>query len=161
MHHAFRHLSARQFATQQPSWLVGQDALRIAEGALLNLADGCLFVGDGGERCLFRGVRYSTRGVRANTAYQANGVIRISERWLSDAQCPFGLHDFAHEYGHYLQQRDYGWWDYYSRVAWDSITHLGDDHYARPYEADATRRGAAYLAEHLRLADVSSHNGGE
>lgn len=155
MHNRFRHLSSLEFEAQQPPWLVGKDALRIAGGALLNLADGCLFVGDRGERCLFRGVRYSTRGVRANTAYQANGVVRISERWLADARQPFGLRDFAHEYGHYLQQRDYGWWDYYSRVALDSVTHLGADHFGRPYEADATRRGEAYLAEHLHRADGS------
>ena len=147
----FRRTTYAQFSASPPAVVHDHAALRIADGQLVNLADGCRYLGPRGEQWFFAGVRYAVGGaVVRDTAFQANGVVRISKGWLGDAHRPFALRDFAHEYGHYLQQRDLGWWGYYTRVALDSVTHMGPDHYDRPYEQDATLRGAAYLAEHLQ-----------
>ncbi len=126
------------------------NAIPIAGGVLYNVHEGCLFIAHSGKRCLFAGVRCSLRGVLRDAAYQAGGVIRVSPRWVRDDERPFNIHDFAHEYGHFLQQQDMGSWRYYTRVAIDSLLHPGSGHYDRHYEADATLRGEQYLAKHWK-----------
>lgn len=83
-------------------------------------------------------------------ALQEYGYVGISQAW---ARSNFDIHDFAHEFGHYLQQVEMGF-SYQYRVALPSIINItfygGAGHDSMPYEKDATARGEAYLREHLR-----------
>ena len=117
--------------------------LRISGGTLIDTAAGVDFISDTKEVTHFKGVDFSTSWVRDDTAYQLNGTIHISEKWLKNG---FNIYDFAHEYGHYLQQQDPNC-NYPLMAAESAFSELFDpeNHANQPFEKDATRRGEAYL----------------
>lgn len=117
--------------------------LRISGGTLIDTAAGVDFISDTKEVTHFKGVDFSTSWVRDDTAYQLNGTIHISEKWLKNG---FNIYDFAHEYGHYLQQQDPNC-NYPLMAAESAFSELFDpeNHANQPFEKDATRRGEEYL----------------
>lgn len=119
------------------------DRLRISGGTLIDTAEGVDFISDTGEKTHFKGVDISTSWVLDDTAYQLNGTIHISEKWAKDG---FDIYDFAHEYGHYLQQQDpdYNYPVTMLQSMWSVATDSGN-HANQPFEKDATRRGEEYL----------------
>lgn len=119
--------------------------LRISGGTLIDTAAGVDFISDTKEITHFKGVDFSTSYVFDNTAYQLNGMIHISEKWLKNG---FNIYDFAHEYGHYLQQIDPNH-NYPVTMVKSFYSLLTDpeNHHNQPYEKDATRRGEEYLRE--------------
>jgi hypothetical protein len=120
--------------------------LKISGGRLINAADGVCFVGDDGRVSFFRGVSFSTRGVVRNAAYQLCGCIHISAAWAASG---FNLRNFAHEYGHYIQQRRLGLWRYIWKIALPSVYSVFSDarrHAGRAFEQEATALGSEYLS---------------
>ena len=117
--------------------------LRISGGTLIDTAAGVDFISDTKEITHFKGVDFSTSYVFDNTAYQLNGMIHISEKWLKNG---FNIYDFAHEYGHYLQQQDPNY-NYLATMLESGFSVLTDpeNHDNQPFEKDATRRGEEYL----------------
>ena len=117
--------------------------LRISGGTLIDTAAGVDFISDTKEVTHFKGVDFSTSWVRDDTAYQLNGTIHISEKWLKNG---FTIYAFAHEYGHYLQQQDPNC-NYPLMAAESAFSELFDpeNHANQPFEKDATRRGEEYL----------------
>lgn len=129
------------------------EQLSISGGVLKNVEGGVLFTGSDGSTCLFEHVSWSTDYVLPGKAYQLNGTIHISESWLNDEEYPFTVKRFAHEFGHYLQQQEYGTSSYLWNVAVRSVYSVATDpanHYSEPFEQDATNRGEDYLKDHLK-----------
>ncbi len=117
--------------------------LRIEGGTLMDTPEGVDFISDSGEITHFIGVDLSTSWVTSNAAYQLNGTIHIGKKWLKNG---FDLYDFAHEYGHYLQQQDPN--HNYTLTIIKSVYSLltnPKNHENQPFEKDATRRGNEYL----------------
>lgn len=80
-----------------------------------------------------------------NAAYQLNGTIHISDSWANNG---FSNFDFAHEYGHYLQQEEIGTANYLVNVAIPSVISAWtnpENHSSQSYEIDATERGIGYM----------------
>ncbi len=135
--------------------LGGGNILYISGGYLENMSYGVLFVGNDGTRCFFNGVSWTTDGlyniipVVENTAYQWNGTIHIDYGWAKDG---FNVYNFAHEFGHYLQQEEMGTYNYLRYVAYPSMYNLqfedGYNHNSMPYETDATSRGIKFFNTH-------------
>ena len=126
----------------------------ISGGTLIATPDGTHYAGTDGTQLLLRGVQchVSRWCVLPRTAYQLCGHIFISRRW---ARTTFDLTLLTHEYGHFLQQRELGLWRYLWRVALRStfsVLRNRGQHFAQPYERDATRRGRQYLLDHQYLA---------
>jgi hypothetical protein len=119
----------------------GTGYLEIKGGALVQLDGGVMYVpfGSGsngsssGNAVFFEGVTISTSSVTGSTSYQMNGTIHIDSNWAANG---FNLCDFAHEYGHYLQQQEWGNAKYYGMAASPD---------AQWYETNASERGYAYL----------------
>lgn len=122
----------------------------IRGGRLVTTPVGVVYEGDDGTQCLFAGVRLSVGRwcVKHGAAFQWGGTVYVSRWWVNDERVPFDVHHFAHEYGHYLQQREMGWWRYLRKVAYPSVKDLlfgpAQQHYKLPCEHDATQRGKAY-----------------
>lgn len=134
--------------TEQVLILGGGDKLYITGGSLENVNGGVLFEGNDGINCLFTGVQWSTDYVLNDTAYQWSGTIHISKSWISKG---FNIYDFAHEFGHYLQQKEMGTVIYVKDVAYPSAKDMcrkGTDHDQLPCEVDATRRGNSFFEKH-------------
>lgn len=130
---------------EQRQFIAGDGTWRIKGGYLYEVDGGTIFCGDDDRFVWFPGVGVSTSYVVDGTAYQLNGTIHISEDWLDDG---FDIYDFAHEYGHYLQQVEMGNWKYYKDVAAESAGDMitdPDNHSSQPYEQDATERGYNFL----------------
>ena len=122
----------------------------------INIEDGILFRTKGGT--LFR--RYSDDSevffpcVRAhlggllvapNGAFQLWGRIFIGRRWHKDG---FLLRNFAHEYGHYLQERRIGHIRYIFKIALPSLWSLIRRplrHEKQTFEREATMLGIDYI----------------
>lgn len=85
----------------QASILGGKD-IKIKGGFLQEINGGVQYTGDDGSTCFFSGVSLSTTSP-SGTAYQYGGTIHIDEKWRS-----FDVNDFAHEYGHYIQEQEMG-----------------------------------------------------
>ena len=119
------------------------DTLCISGGTLIETPEGVDFVSDSGEITHFAGANFSTSWVFGNTAYQLNGTIHIGKKWLKNG---FNIYNFAHEYGHYLQQQDPNY-NYTLTILKSLYSVLTDpkNHANKPFEKDATRRGYEYL----------------
>lgn len=122
---------------------------KIQGGYLIPKETHVLFPSDKGEEIIFQGIRVSTSRVVKNAAYQLNGVIYISKNWIKKG---FSVQDFAHEYGHYLQQKELGLFKYLVKIAFPSMFSLAakpKKHFQRPFERDATNKGNEYLKRYL------------
>lgn len=138
----------------QASILGGID-IKIKGGVLQEINGGVQYTGEDGSTCFFSGVSLSTDSA-SGTAYQYGGTIHIDEKWKS-----FNINDFAHEYGHYLQEQEMGTFTYTFSVAipsgldimwgdfldWLGISHT--DHSNRSYEKDATEKGDDFLKNNM------------
>ena len=130
---------------EQKLTIGGKDVWRISGGYLYEVDGGVLFCGDDDRSVWFPGVEISTHLVAESTAYQYNGTIHISEDWLKDG---FNIYDFAHEFGHYIQQYLVGDKLYYKYIAIPSMHDLYTDpehHDEQWYEKDATDRGYKHM----------------
>lgn len=129
------------------------EKLNISGGSLENVEGGVLFTGSDGSTCLFEGVSWTSNCVFSGTAYQAMGYIHISNDWVNAAYHPFDINDFAHEFGHYLQEQEYGL-AYYLGIAAPSAAEIyffnGQYHDLLPGEQDADKRGEEYMKEHMK-----------
>lgn len=127
----------------------GDGDIVIYGGVLHNGNGGVTFIGNDGTTCFFEGVTARTPAIIADgTAYQFGGNINMSKKGLSTN---FGIEDFAHEYGHYLQQKEMGVIDYTFQVAIPSAWNLLHDpqtHDQQPYEQGATTKGMEYYNTH-------------
>ena len=126
--------------------------LSIKGGTLQRTKEGTRYEGTDGSYILFRGVRchVSKWLARPLTAYQFYGHIVIGRRW---ARSSFDVQLLAHEYGHYLQQRELGLWKYLWRIALPSVFSVlrnARQHFTKDFERDASRRGRDYLRAELR-----------
>ena len=130
----------------------GYETLRIAGGFLQETGNGTWYYGEDGKQIFFEGIGISTaEPIASGTAFQVGGVISISQDWLNDTRHPFTIKDFAHEYGHYLQELEMGSGSYWKDVAIPSGYNLLTDpgsHDDMPYEQDATKRGNDYMDSH-------------
>lgn len=138
------------------------EQLPISGGVLENVEGGVLFTGSDGSTCLFEGVSWSTKAVCSGTAYQLSGIIHISYDWINAEEYPFNVTNFAHEFGHFLQQQEYGTWNYLWDVAVPSVYDIwhngGTNHHQQPYEQDADKRGEDYMNEHMKKPETSPQN---
>ena len=115
-----------------------------APGDILDISGGTVFFGENGFMTFYRDVTFSTKNVVDGAAYQLNGVIHISQSWANNG---FSNDDFAHEYGHFLQQQEMGTLAYLRYVAIPSMESVWtdpDNHASEPFEIDATERGMEY-----------------
>ncbi|MBD1424446.1 hypothetical protein [Sphingobacterium arenae] len=122
--------------------------VRISGGSVTNHGNGILYKGDDGRIVYFEGVNVATNSFDHNSAYQLNGNIYIGEDWRANG---FDVYILAHEYGHYLQQQQYGSDTYYVNVALPSFISAAfnpENHHAQWYEENATHRGEQYLEEY-------------
>lgn len=143
----------------QASILGGED-IKINGGLLQEVNGGVQYTGEDGASCFFSGVSLSTKA-SSGTAYQYGGTIHIDEKWTS-----FDINDFAHEYGHYIQEQEMGTFTYTFSVAipsafdvmwgnyldWLGISHT--DHSNRSYEKDASDKGNDYLKNNMHTIEV-------
>lgn len=125
--------------------------IALRDGVLHPHAEGTLFVGRDGRTILFQGVRAKLGGTLPNSSFQYGGCIRIGRGW----QPTYTLWHFAHEYGHWLQRRELGFWRFqwlalrsFLSAAWELLRH-SHRHFDRRYERDATTRGMRYVAHEL------------
>lgn len=144
----------------QMSILGGVDVLKINGGTLEEINGGVQYTGDDGSSCYFEGVTISTCFVREGTAYQLFGCIHISEDWINGG---FSVKNFAHEYGHYLQEKEMGIFDYIVDVAYPSAYNMwfedGYNHNELECEIDADRRAQEYLQSHwIEPSDDNDNN---
>lgn len=129
------------------------DELEIKGGVLREIDEngvpGVMYYGNNGATCFFRGVRMTTQLVFKGYAYQYNGTIHVSSYWVANG---FNIYDFAHEYGHYLQQESMGNAEYYKLAIQSGYSVIAnpDKHQNQPFEVQATELGNQYLKEHVR-----------
>ncbi|MBR3284047.1 MAG: hypothetical protein IKI60_01855 [Alloprevotella sp.] len=119
---------------------------KIYRGRLMQEPGGVLFIGDDSRKIFFERVRVHVGKffIPRETAFQISGHIFISRHWLKRG---FSLETFAHEYGHYLQQRRLGFFPYLFRVAIPSVWSLLLNpvaHVTKRYERHATLIGKRY-----------------
>ena len=124
--------------------------IRICGGYLENTSRGTRYVGTDGRCVCFVGVRVRRGGwfVPSRVAFQFCGRIYVGRKWAGE---DFSVLMIAHEYGHFLQQRELGFWRYLWRVAYPSVLSVLRDPYGHlhhPVEEDATRRGLRYYYAH-------------
>lgn len=142
--------------TTKMSILGGGDKVNIKGGTLENMQNGVQYVGTDGTTCFFEGVNYAIGGiVWKDSAYQLLGTIRISKSWIEDG---FSVESFAHEYGHYLQQKDMSVWDYTILAVKSLYSSISDGHSSKSYEQDASGRGSDYYNKNKHVPK-SSNNG--
>lgn len=128
--------------------IVGGERIRISGGYLESVDGGTYFYGDNGSTVFFKGVDFSidSKLIADYSAYQFNGTIHVEEKWAYNG---FDIYVFAHEYGHYLQQEEMGFWNYLTDVAIPSMYSAQHNdpytHSQQPFEKDATKRGEEYL----------------
>ena len=124
------------------------DTYNIVGGRLEDTTEGVVFHSDSGFSVTFNGVDIATSYVTSGAAYQLNGTIHIDEGWLNSG---FGISDFVHEYGHYLQQQEMSTSGYYVEAAtsvWSAWTDP-ENHMDRPFEKEATQKGEEYWEKQL------------
>lgn len=126
----------------------GSVTYRIFDGTLIVTDQGVQLFRDDGLLILFEGVSLSLRWVWPGTAYQLNGCIHISQKWLNHN---FTCKDFIHEYGHYLQQSTMNRYQYLLKIGLPSVFSVLYDrlfkvrrHHSRWFEKEATQLGRAY-----------------
>ena len=128
--------------------------IHIRGGWLTTINGGTMFTSDNGSYVFFQGIRFTTSFALHNSAYQIFGYIHISRRWLENG---FSLNHFAHEYGHYLQQKDKGLLRYLFFIAIPSLFSALKEpsaHIYKPYEVDATVRGNDYVRNNMSYTSL-------
>lgn len=127
------------------------DSLQISGGTLRQYAGGVIFTSKNGDQCCaFPGVKMTSVAVNGG-AYQLLGYIGIDSDWVSNG---FTIYDFAHEYGHYLQQEKYGYWEYLYHIMPESLKTVGTpEHKNNPVEVEATQLGEEYLSTHKKYGN--------
>lgn len=139
-------------AQQEPVASSKLSELHISGGVLKQVSDGVYYYGDNGSSCFFKGAKITT-SLATGGAYQLNGWIHVDPSWTTHG---FNVYDFAHEYGHYLQQQKEGLKYYETAVKslysaiYASLTKDWDSHTQKPYEQEATALGNEYLKEHMK-----------
>lgn len=137
-------------STEERKVIGGGNRVQISGGYLEEKDGGTYFYGNNGGSVFFSGISISTSLVADNAAYQMSGTIHVSESWANNG---FSVYDFAHEYGHYLQQVDMGTYKYITDVAIPSVYSASQDpsnHSSKPYEQQATNLGNQYLENNWR-----------
>lgn len=123
----------------------------IQDGTIRNTSEGVVYLANDGKQCLFPSVRFSIKDHLGSRAYQMRGVIHIGKAWINS---DFSINHFAHEFGHYLQEVEYGKFIFFFKVGIPSFCACGflpeekRDH--MKIEEDATNRGMAFLDSNLR-----------
>ncbi|MFT4073149.1 MAG: hypothetical protein QM654_14645 [Dysgonamonadaceae bacterium] len=132
----------------------GGDVLRISGGTLVEEKEGTTFYGDDGSSTFYKGVSFSTNGAPiTGTAYQLNGTIHINKSWANSS---FNQCDFAHEYGHYLQQQSMSTIEYAKLSAKSLISgffNTAEEHLRQNFEMEATRLGEEYMDANIHYSD--------
>ncbi|MBR1594174.1 MAG: hypothetical protein IJ692_04520 [Alloprevotella sp.] len=124
--------------------------IEIEDGILRNGREGTLFRSRAtGKEILFRGVRTHVGGwyMPPYAAFQLFGHIHIGRRWQKEGFC---VTDYAHEYGHYLQEKSIGHLRYVFCVAIPSVWSLLRNprrHAEKRFEQEATCLGRDFLHE--------------
>lgn len=122
------------------------NAIIISGGELVQMGNDVIYYGNNGAHVTFRGVKYEINKhlIAPNTAYQLNGTIHISQSWLDNG---FNIYNFAHEYGHYIQEEDMGKLEYYYYALQSMYSLLTDpdNHGNTPFEKQAEELGYNYL----------------
>ncbi|MGE9314219.1 hypothetical protein ACLOAU_21370 [Niabella sp. CJ426] len=113
----FQDSSGSSGAGSNPYYEANDDQMAINGGLLVETANGVQYYGSSGTVAFFPGVKLSKNAAN-NTAYQMNGTIHINENWANNG---FDIDDFAHEYGHYLQQQGRGQFRYLLEIALPSV----------------------------------------
>lgn len=134
--------------TTKKSILGGGEIVPLSKGSLENMENGVQYIGKDGITCFFAGVNFSLGGTADMTAYQLLGTIHIDPTWINDKDHPFTVEDFAHEYGHFLQELSMGTLSYLMYVALPSVLNEwlegGSGHSEMPTEKQATEFGMDY-----------------
>lgn len=134
-------------STLEQKTIIGGQRVAIRGGYLEEVNGGVFYYGNNGCSVFFEGVQMSISNIIPDyTAYQFNGNIGIEEEWCNSS---FTVYDFAHEYGHYLQQKEMGMLSYLFDVAIPSMYSVStnlEEHSQQEYEQDATMRGNQYLS---------------
>lgn len=129
--------------------------IAINGGTLIRKMNGTLYIGDNGASCFFPEIKVKVSNfVCKGTAYQWLGVIYIAKGW-SDKE--FNIHHFIHEYGHFLQQREFGVFSFLLKIAIKSVFSLcffPKRHTQRQYEKDATYRGRTFWNNHHKKSTI-------
>lgn len=134
----------------------------IEDGMLIRINGGTLFRSHSDDsEVFFPGIRAHAGGllVAPNGAFQLWGHIFIGRRWHKDG---FLLHNFAHEYGHFLQERSMGHIRYFFRVALPSLWSLIRRplrHGKKSFEREATRLGLEFITNNHISCQKKSHSG--
>lgn len=125
------------------------DSYNIRGGRLEDTTEGVVFHSDSGFSVTFDGVDISTPWwIKDGTAAQKGGTIYIDDGWLNSS---FGISDFIHEYGHYLQEQEMSRTEYLKEAAESMWSVLIDpeNHDNQPFEQEATRKGMEYWNKQL------------
>lgn len=127
--------------------------LKINGGVLRSVTQdgmhGVMYYGNNGTTCFFSGVRMTTNPINNNSAFQLKGIIFVSPGWVSGG---FDVYDFAHEYGHYIQEMNMPAALYYSLAVgsvYSYLTSTPEEHMSKPFEVQATNLGNQYLLAHM------------
>ncbi len=127
--------------------------LKINGGVLRSVTQdgmhGVMYYGNNGTTCFFSGVKMSSTPIDGS-AFQMHGIIFVSPGWVSRG---FDVYDFAHEYGHYIQQQVLPTLAYYAIAGmsvYSYVTNTPEEHMNKPWEVQATTLGNEYLRAHMK-----------
>ncbi len=110
---------------------------------------GVMYYGNNGETCFFSGVRMTSNPLCDGAAFQLKGIIFVSPGWASRG---FNVYDFAHEYGHYIQEMGMPGMLYYPLAigsVYSYLTSSPEEHMSKPFEVQATSLGNKYLLDNM------------
>ena len=138
--------------TLEQRTIIGGERVNINGGYLEEVNGGVYYYGNNGCSVFFEGVEiWVSNLIRDYSAYQLNGTIGIESDWCNTS---FNIYDFAHEYGHYLQQKTMGTYDYLTVVVPNSLysATFNDPytHSQQTYELQATLLGNEYLKNNTK-----------
>lgn len=127
------------------------DMVYINYGTIRNTNEGVVYLANDGKRCLFPEVKFKLSEKLGYRAYQMRGVIHVGSQWIGGN---FKIDDFTHEFGHFLQEKEYGHFIYFFKIAVPSFCACGfltgDERENLKIEKDASDRGKAFLDDNLR-----------
>ena len=118
--------------------VTGGDRIYINGGYVENYGGGAAFYSNNGTCIDLPGVNVQ----EGWGAMQNNGTIVLNTSWAD-------VNVLVHEYGHYLQQQEWGSSAYASQIpgsVWSALTNSYTQHYYMPFESDAWGRGYTYVA---------------